>query len=74
MIYYHIPEGTACWRSIGNDGANGHHVYTTKAVTYTGEDVFHIGNTYIQFVLPAAARPWKILEVFARDIQRISNE
>jgi hypothetical protein len=66
-MQYHIPDGTLCWR-ITDDGRFDR-ISTTKAVTYTDEDVCRHAaldsfDNYMQFYLPSVAAPWTILEVF----------
>ena len=66
---YHIPKRTKVERSKTLVSVASWSVfYTTRAVTYTNEDVVYKGANGITFKLPLAAVPWQYLWVHNKDL------
>jgi hypothetical protein len=77
MKHYHIPKGTRVERAqyfppeplSAQRRSDWEPFYTTRAVTYTEEDIYQRGMATIIFNLPLAAAPWKFLWVCTADTQ-----
>jgi len=78
---YHIPKGTIVWRNerlpLWDRGAkielSWERFCTTKSVTYTDDDILKRTTLWIQFYLPAAASPWKVIEVTLASIRLLQD-
>jgi hypothetical protein len=84
---YRIPEGTTCYRRttteadrrFGSMSETWQSFETTKEVVYTDDDIAGSGiafmwegvNEWFQFVLPPAAKPYKLLTIEKSRVEHI---